>query len=366
MQIIEYPVSLVMKAWHVLLTSLGMDAVASWPLTIVLLVLTVRLFLLPFAYRALHSSRMLINLRPALNALDREYAGNKDREAIREKMRRRKELQNEGGYRMRDGCLPSLIQIPFFLGLYRILLTVSRPTDLENGAHQGIGALDSTDVGQFLQSEVFGVPLPAYSVMTDERFSFLGTSGSEVFRIALPLCLIASVLTTANIAYSIRRNWLTLDEDSAFARGLFKFLVLLLPVVLAFPLTFGLAGPAPVAIMCYWVMNNLWTIAQNVGLQLLLDRKAPYSEEFLAHRRKAGIRRRALKAEKRAKKKGTVTPEATRGQDAEPVPTPTVERGETTAAETVKVPEVSTTEGSTAGEYHGRHREYHGRHRLED
>jgi YidC/Oxa1 family membrane protein insertase len=29
-------------------------------------------------------------------------------------------------------------------------------------------------VGQFLQAEVFGVPLPAYSVMTDERFEFLG------------------------------------------------------------------------------------------------------------------------------------------------------------------------------------------------
>lgn len=301
MQIIEYPVSLVMKAWHVLLTSLGMDAVSSWPLTIVLLVLTVRLILLPFAYRALHSTRMLINLRPALNALDAEYAGVKDRDKIREKMRRRKQLQQDGGYRLRDGCLPALIQMPFFLGLYRILLTVSRPTDLETGSHQSIGALDSTDVGQFLQAEVFGVPLPAYSVMTDERFSFLGTSSSEVFRIALPLCVVAAVLTTANMVYSIRRNWVTLDEDSAIARGLFKIMILLIPVVLVFPLAFGLAGPAPVAIMCYWVMNNLWTVVQNVGLQLVMDRKVPYSEEFLAHRKDAGIRRRQLRVARKSR-----------------------------------------------------------------
>lgn len=292
MQLIEFPVSLVMKAWHVILTSLGMDAVSSWPVTIILLVLTVRLILLPFAYRALKSTRMLINLRPALASLDKEYAGVKDRDALREKMRRRKEVQHNGGYRMRDGCVPMLIQIPVFLGLYRILLTVSRPPDLETGAHRSIGALNSTDVGQFLQAEVFGVPLPAYSVMTEERFAFLGTSSSEVFRVALPLCLTAAVITTGNMIYSVKRNWTTLDEESAFARGMFKFLVLLVPFSLGFPLVFGLAGPAPVAIMCYWVMNNLWTLVQNVGLQVMMDRKVPYSEEFLVHRKEARVRRR--------------------------------------------------------------------------
>lgn len=303
MQIIEYPVSLVMKAWHAALTALGMDAVDAWPLTILLLVLTVRLILLPFAYRAQHSSRMLINLRPALAALDREYAGNKDPEAVKEKMNRRRALQREGGYRMRDGCIPSLIQIPVFLGLYRILLTVSRPTDLENAEHQSIGALNSTDVDQFLDAKVFGVPLPAYSVMTDERFTFLGTTSSEVFRVALPLCTIAAILTTLNMAYSVRRNWMTLDEDSALARGLFKFLIGMTPFVLLFPLFFGLAGPAPVAIMCYWVANNLWTVAQNVGLNLVMDRKAPYTEEFLSHRKDAAARRKQLK---QAKKTGAV------------------------------------------------------------
>ncbi|WP_291475158.1 membrane protein insertase YidC [Corynebacterium sp.] len=318
MQLIEYPVSLVMKAWHVFLTWLGMDAISSWPLTIVLLVVTVRLILLPFAYRALYSSRMLINLRPAMHALEVEYRGVKDRDKIREKMGKRKKLQQDGGYRMRDGCIPSLIQIPFFLGLYRILLTVSRPTDLENGTHQSIGALNGTDVGQFLQAEVFGVPLPAYSVMTDERFEFLGTSSSEVFHIALPLCLIASVLTTSNMAYSLKRNWMTLDEDSAVARGLFKFMILLVPVMLIFPLAFGLAGPAPVAIMCYWVMNNLWTIAQNVALQLVMDRKAPYSEEFLAHRRDVGARRKQLRVAKKSKDLPAGAP-AEDDEDAAPV-----------------------------------------------
>lgn len=295
MKLIEYPVSLVMKAWHTVLAASGMDSIAAWPVTIVLLVITVRLILLPFAFRALHSSRILINLRPALAALEASYAGRTDRDSIRAKMSDRKELQRNAGYRMRDGCLPALIQIPIFLGLYRILLTVSRPQDMEDGVHQGIGALNGTDVGEFLQAQVFGVPLPAYSVMTDERFAFLGTSSSDVFHIALPLCLLASVLTTVNLTYSVRRNWMTLDENNAVARGLFKFIVVMVPFSLVFPLAFGLAGPAPVAIMCYWVLNNLWTVIQNIGLQLHLDRKVPYSEEFLHHRKEIRQQRKTRK-----------------------------------------------------------------------
>lgn len=313
-QIIEYPVSLVMKAWHVLLTSLGMDAVAAWPLTVVLLVVTVRLVLVPLAWRAQYSTRLLVNLRPAMTALELEYRGRTDRAAVREKMQRRRDMQKEGGYRLRDGCMPALVQIPFFLGLYRILLTVSRPTDLETATHRGIGVLDSTDVSEFLQSSVFGVPLPAYSVMTEERFAFLGTTSTEVFHAALPLCLAAAVFTTANMAYSLRRNWITLDVDSALARGMFRFMVLMVVVVFVFPLTFGLAGPAPVAIMCYWVLNNLWTLVQNICMHLLLDRKAPYSAEFLEFRRIAGIRRRQLKplirqAKAQSRKTGRPVPE---------------------------------------------------------
>ena len=299
MEFIEYPVSAVLKLWHMALTALGMSEVPAWTLSIVLLVVTVRLILLPFAYRAYRSTRVLVNLRPALSALDAQYADRFSSADRRELLAKRRELQRSEGYRMRDGCAPILIQFPVFIGLYRILLNVSRPKDLEADTHPGIGALSADDVNHFLDAEIFGIPLSAYNAMAEDRLAFLGTTGEEVFRFALPLCIAAAVFTTTNMAYSIYRNWMTLDENNATARVMFRIMFILAGVAVSVPLLFGLLGPAPVAILCYWVMNNLWTMVQNVSLHLILDRQVPYTEEFREHRRSVGHNRKAKQVELR-------------------------------------------------------------------
>lgn len=297
MEFIEYPVSGVLKLWHMALTAVGMSDIPAWTLSIVFLVVTVRLILLPFAYRAYRSTRVLVNLRPALAALEAEYTDRYTSSDRKELLARRRELQKNEGYRMRDGCLPALIQLPVFIGLYRILLQVSRPQDLEAATHPGIGALSSSEVSHFLQAEVFGIPLTAYAAMSDERFDFLGTTGAEVFRFALPLCIAAAIFTSLNMAYSIYRNWMTLDENNTTARVIFRSMFVLTGIAISVPLLFGLLGPAPVAILCYWVMNNLWTMVQNIGLHVVLDRQVPYTEEFRTHRRAVGAGRKARRAE---------------------------------------------------------------------
>ncbi|MGV0869843.1 membrane protein insertase YidC [Corynebacterium kalidii] len=297
MEFIEYPVSAVMKLWHMALTAMGTSDTTAWTASIALLVLTVRLFLVPFAYRAYRSTRILVNLRPALAALDDEYRDRLSPPERKELLKKRRELQLTNGYRIRDGCVPTLIQIPFFIGLYRILLQVARPSDLEATTHAGIGALSGEDVGHFLDADIFGIPLAAYSTMSDEQFTFLGTTGSEVFAFALPLCITAAVFTTLNMAYSIYRNWMTLDENNGTARATFKLLFFLAPVAILVPIVFGLAGPAPAAIMYYWVMNNLWTMTQNISLHRVLDRQVPYSEEFRQHRAEVGAARKRRRRE---------------------------------------------------------------------
>lgn len=303
MEFIEYPVSAVMKLWHMALTAMGVADATAWTASIALLVLTVRLILVPFAYRAYRSTRILVNLRPALAALDEEYRDRLSQPERKELMKKRRELQLANGYRLRDGCVPALIQIPFFIGLYRILLQVARPSDLEAASHPGIGALSGEDVSHFLDADILGIPLAAYSTMSDEQFAFLGTTGSDVFTFAVPLCITAAVFTTLNMAYSIYRNWLTLDENNGTSRAMFKLLFFMAPVAVLVPIVFGLAGPAPAAIMCYWVMNNLWTMTQNIGLHLVLDRQVPYTEEFRQHRAEVGAARKQRRKEIREAEK---------------------------------------------------------------
>src|SRR5699024_11426184 len=144
MIIVEYPGALVLKLWHVLFTKVYVVASCAPSVVAVLfLVLSVRSLLAPLTLRQVRPSRTLANLRPQLHALTQEYAGRKDAESRKELSQRRKQMQLEGGYRMRDGCLPALIQIPVFIGLYRMLLRVARPNGVVDPNNlQGFGPLD--------------------------------------------------------------------------------------------------------------------------------------------------------------------------------------------------------------------------------
>ena len=69
MIVVEYPVALVLKGWHLLLTALGIGPDQSWLVSLVLLVITIRALLLPLYYRQIRSGRILANLRPQIRAL---------------------------------------------------------------------------------------------------------------------------------------------------------------------------------------------------------------------------------------------------------------------------------------------------------
>ena len=284
MAIVEYPVAAVLKLWHMLLANvLGVDANTAWVGSIVLLVLTIRLLLLPLAYRQFRSSRILANLRPHLEEISRSFEGKNDQESRRELRHARRELQQENDYRVRDGCVPMLIQIPVIIGLYRLLLRIARPVEGLNAAHSGYGPLNAEDVKTFLDARLFDVPLPSYVSMMDSQLRDLGTSQPEVLHVALPLIAMASLFTTANYLYSYIRNRHTLDYSKASARFIAKVLLWMGPIVLLFPWIFGLTGPAPVALLLYWVCNNLWTAAQSWGIQARLNRTMPFTEQFREH-----------------------------------------------------------------------------------
>ena len=53
--------------------------------------------------------------------------------------------------------------------------------------------------------------------------------------------------------------------------------------------------------MIYWVGNNLWTTTQTITIQRILDRKIPYSEEFLEHHK---VMKNQLVERKKEKKLG--------------------------------------------------------------
>ena len=134
MNLFVFPVSAVMKFWHWLLADVfGAAQDTAWVASIILLVVTIRSVIAPFSWTIIKSARTSLLMRPELKALEERYRSATSHEDIAAFDRERAEVQKKYGYNPFAGCVPPLIQIPAFLGLYRLLLWMSVP---ENG-HSG-------------------------------------------------------------------------------------------------------------------------------------------------------------------------------------------------------------------------------------
>lgn len=297
MPVVEYPVALILKGWHLLAASvLSLPASASWIVAMIALVVTVRAAVTPLTYRQVKASRQLANLRPDLHALNQEYADRKDKASTAERLRKARELRRNSGYRTVDGCLPTLIQIPIVVALYRLLLRIARPPEgLDSGIHASVGPLSGSEVHSFLSARILNVPLPSFVAMPQADLAYLGVDRAEVMHLAVPMVLVAVALTVGNIALTLRRSLRTMDASSAGSRISVKMLLVMTPMMVFFPVWFAIKGPAPVAILLYWIVSNIWTLVSNQLIQRRLNRTTPYTEAFWEHTRQRRQEREAAR-----------------------------------------------------------------------
>lgn len=296
-----YPVSGVMKLWHLLLhDGLGLDDSLAWFISLFGLVITVRAIIAPFTWKMYKSGRLTAQIRPKRVAITEEFAGRHDEDSIREMQQRHKDLNKEYGINPFAGCVPTLIQIPVIIGLYQVLLLMARPEGgLENPVPRSIGFLSAEEVQSFLQGRVFNVPLPAYVTMPAEQLAFLDTTREDVLSFVLPLFIVAAVFTAFNMALSTYRNIQTNDYASNISNRMFKAFLWLAVLAPLFPLVLGLTGPFPTAIALYWVANNLWTFGQTAIMHYIIERNYPLTEEFKEHH---SIQRAAYREQQRKKR----------------------------------------------------------------
>ncbi|MBN9645335.1 membrane protein insertase YidC [Corynebacterium mendelii] len=301
-QMFIVPVSGVMKLWFVLLHSvLGMTAPHAWVGSIFGLIITVRGLIAPLSYLQYRNTRVMSNLQPRLRELRDNSRFSVDPDADAEFQKAQKALYKEHNYSTAKGCFPALIQLPAFLGLYRVLILMARPTDgLDTTNHQPIGFLTGDDVGQFLSTRIMGVPVPAYVSMSDEQFAHLQTSHDEVAGFVLPFLVLAATFTTVNMAYSVWRSYTTLDHESKLSVFMVRMLAVFVVLVPFMIINFGLHGPAPAALCLYYFVNNLWTMTQYIVLQTYLDKKLPFTDDFRAVREEGKQRSKNKRALKKA------------------------------------------------------------------
>lgn len=250
---VYFAVSGVMWCWHQLFgVLLGPASGAAWALSVVFLVLTLRALLIRPFLAQVRSGRAMRTLAPQLAQLRARHADDPAR-----LVQETRALQQAHGVSAAGAILPALLQVPVFLGLLHVLTHFNRSgLTFEQNAALANYAFGPDEVRSFLEARLFGAPLSSYLTMPQQFLDAFGghVDRWEVAAVAVPLMLLAAVATHFSARHSLRRQPVE-GPLAAFMRWT--------PWV--FPLGVLIGGaffPFPIAILLYWLANNVWTLVQ--------------------------------------------------------------------------------------------------------
>jgi YidC/Oxa1 family membrane protein insertase len=260
LDVIYYPVSGIMWVWYKAFAFLlGPSNFFAWAFSVMFLVFTLRALLYKPFVRQIRTTRQMQELQPQIKALQKKYG--KDRQRMAMEMQK---LQKEHGFNPILGCLPMLAQLPVFLGLYHVLRSFNRTQggfgqpklSVELNRATGNYFFSPTDVGHFLDANLFGAPLGATMIQKTGLDAFTEFSRPAVIAVGVPVMVLAGVATYFNSRASVARQSpeAAANPQTAIMNKLALYV---------FPLGVTVGGPfLPLAIILYWFANNIWTFGQ--------------------------------------------------------------------------------------------------------
>ena len=273
---IYYPVSAILWFWHKVFGEvpfLGPNHGLTWALAVVFLVFTLRALLFRPFVSQVRSMRKMQEFAPEIRKLQEKYKG--DRQKLTAEMQK---LQSEHGVNPLGGCLPILVQIPVFIGLFQVLREF-KPGKTENYV------FDAAGVTSFVDADLFGAKLSAFITMAQQDLVELSTDRPHVIAVALPLMIAASIATHITARHSVERQ-------SAAAAANPQAAIMNKLTLYIFPLGVLVGGFFfPIAIIIYWLANNAWTLGQQWVVYRKIDREeAEKKEQATAQRQALGPR----------------------------------------------------------------------------
>jgi len=279
---IKWAIEAILVVFHTLLSGVGLDPNAglTWVLSIVGLVLVVRAALIPIFVRQIKSQRKMLEVAPQLKKIQDKYKGKKDQFSREAMSRETMAMYKKTGTNPLSSCLPLLIQMPIFFGLFSVLSNAQNPK-----IAQGVGLLNADLSGSFGSSSLFNIAPLHLAISTAN-----GNTAVIVIAVVMVILMTASQFITQLQIMSKNQS------EEMKASPMFKqqrVLLYLLPLVFAFSgFTF------PLGVMFYWLTSNGWTMVQ----QFLVIRNLPTPGSEAAFQREARLA-------KKRQRRGIVEPE---------------------------------------------------------
>ena len=265
---IKWLVELVLVGFHTLFTAMGLQSTSgiSWVLAVVGLVLVVRAALIPVFVKQIKSQRNMMLVQPELQKLQKKYKGKTDRDSRERMAREQMELYKRTGSNPLSSCLPLLLQMPIFTGLFFVLNDAGRNKS-------GVGLLTQEMAVSFSQAQIFGAKL------SDTFF------GSDALNVKV-LAGIMIVLMTAS-QFITQKQIMTKNQNPDVQNSQFMQTQKILLYVL--PFVFLISGISfPLGVMTYWLVSNFWTMGQ----QFLVIRNMPTPGSIAFKEREARLQKK--------------------------------------------------------------------------
>ena len=271
---VYWPISAILWFWHKLLSYvLDPGWGITWVLSIVLLTFTIRVFLVKPSLNQMRSSRKMSELQPRMAEIRSKYKNDQQKQ-----MEEIRKVQKEMGVNPIAGCLPLLVQMPVFLGLFHVLRSFNRTgtgsgqlgLSVEQNRNTANYIFSPSDVQSFLDARLFGVPLSSYISMPEsmyQGFSGAGFTRTDIMMVAIPLILITATAThfVARMGVNRQKARLASGKQSAPANDqmqmqmdmMNRMMVWFMPLTILFTGAFWHIG-----LLFYMVSNNIWTFFQ--------------------------------------------------------------------------------------------------------
>jgi YidC/Oxa1 family membrane protein insertase len=268
---IKWVIELILVAFHSFFDYLGMDPNAglTWVLSIVGLVIVVRAALIPIFVRQIKNQRRMLEVAPELKKIQDKYRGKRDQFSREAMSRETMELYRKTGTNPLSSCLPLLLQMPIFFGLFSVL------NDAQNNKG-GVGVFTIELANSFANSEFLGAPLK------ETFINALNIGPWQVLVIAATMVVLMTASQFITQLQIVSKNMSPETKASPMFRQQ-RILLYLLPLVFAFS---GVAFP--LGVMFYWLISNFWTMGQ----QFLVIRNMPTPGSEAAKAREERLARR--------------------------------------------------------------------------
>jgi YidC/Oxa1 family membrane protein insertase len=271
---IKYVIELILVAFHWVFTTVGLDpnAGGTWVLAIVGLVLVVRAALIPIFVRQIKSQRKMLEVAPELKKIQAKYKGKRDQFSREAMSRETMELYRKAGTNPMSSCLPLLIQMPIFFGLFTVLSEAQKD-------HAGVGPMNAELANSFAHASLFGVaPLSS-------SFQSAMEAKPQLVIVMVIAATMVILMTASQFITQLQIVSKNMSEETK-ASPTFRQQRVLLYIL---PLVFAFSGFAfPIGVMFYWLVSNFWTMIQ----QFLVIRNMPTPGSQAAKDREERLARR--------------------------------------------------------------------------